>query len=204
MSRCCRRSATKSRLVRAYLEHFLRDAENTDAFSQFLQTRLSATRLCRNEVVVRHRPRRASGTRCCRRHSDKRFATPSKLRLAADNPKRFAADEPTQLKVDVKNVPELVVRIYEINTQSYYRTHDKPIDTDIDLDGLVATHEKKLTFNQPAVERHRETIDLPEISGRGVWIVDLVGKGVRARRWSVAVRLITSIHRCQRDGLHDH
>ena len=103
------------------------------------------------------------------------------VRLAAENPTRLSDDEITELIVDVKNIQDLVVRIYEINTQSYYRTHDDPIDTDIDLDGLVATHEKSFAYTQPAVERHRETIRLDEVSGRGVWIVDLVGKGRRAR-----------------------
>ena len=55
------------------------------------------------------------------------------------------------------------------------------VDTDIDLDGLIATNEQKIQYNQSAVIRHRERIELPKISGRGVWVVDLVGKGLRAR-----------------------
>ncbi len=172
--------ANEEPLVRAHLEHFLRDAENPDAFSQFLKPDYLRTVFAETKLLFGI-GREDQWYKMLSAPQRQAIRDATQVRLAADNPKRFAADEPTQLKVDVKNVPELVVRVYEINTPSYYRTHEKPIDTDIDLDGLVATHEKKLTFSQPAVERHREALDLPEISGRGVWIVDLVGKGVRAR-----------------------
>lgn len=167
-------------LVRAHLEHFLRDADSTHAYDQFLQPDylrrvFAETKLLFGVGDEQHWYKMLSASQ----RQTLRDAV--QLRLAADNPKRFSVDQPTQLNVALKNIQELVVRIYEINTQSYYRTHDKPIDTDIDLDGLVATHEKRLTFNQPAVRRHREVLELPEISSRGVWIVDLVGKGVRAR-----------------------
>ncbi len=167
-------------LVRAHLEHFLRDADTTDAFSQYLQPEYLRRVFAETKLLfgVGDEQRWYKMLSASQRQA---IRDAVQLRLAADNPKRFQVDQPTQLKVDLKNVQELVVRIYEINTQSYYRTHDKPIDTDIDLDGLVATHEKKLTFNQPAVQRHREVLELAEISQRGVWIVDLVGKGVRAR-----------------------
>lgn len=167
-------------LVRAHLEHFLRDAESPDEFSQYLQPAFLRRVFAETKLLYGvgdeqqwYRMLSASQRQSIRDAVE--------LRLSADNPKQFSADEPTRLNVDVKNVQELVLRIYEINGPSYYRTHDKPIDTDIDLDGLVATHERKLAYNQPAVERHREQLELTELSGRGVWIVDLVGKGLRAR-----------------------
>lgn len=167
-------------LVRTHLERFLRDAVNVDAFSQYLQPDYLRRVFAETKLLfgVGDEQRWYKMLSASQRQAVRDAV---ELRLAADNPKRLDADESAQLRVEIKNVQELVVRIYEINTQSYYRTHDEPIDTDIDLDGLVATHERKLTFNQPAVERHREVIELPEAADRGVWIVDLVGKGVRAR-----------------------
>ncbi len=103
------------------------------------------------------------------------------LRLTPNNPRGHSVSEPSKLIVDVKKVDQLVVRIYRINTHSFYRTHENAIDTDIDLDGLVATHQRTLKFSQSPLVRHRESIDLPEISGRGVWIIDLLGGGLRAR-----------------------
>jgi hypothetical protein len=167
-------------VVRAHLEHFLRDAENTDAFNAYLQSDYLRRVFAETKLLAGIGPEQ-QWYKLLSAAQRQEIRDAVQLRLAPDNPEQFAADQPTQLKVDVKNVDELVVRIYEIHTQSYYRSHDRPIDTDIDLDGLLATHERKLSFPQPAIQRHRETLELPEISGRGVWIVDLVGKGVRTR-----------------------
>ena len=166
-------------LVRTYLEHFLRDADNSEEFSPFLQPEylrqvFAETKLLAGVGDPDQWYRMLSGPQ------RQAIRDSVQLRLAAENPLRFD-DGPTDLIVDIKNIKDLVVRIYEINTHSYYRTHVREIDTDIDLDGLVATIEKTFTYNQPAVERHRETIRLDEISGRGVWVVDLVGEGLRAR-----------------------
>ncbi len=167
-------------LVRTYLEHFLKDAANADAFSEYLQPeylrRVFAETKLLNGVGAEdqwYKLLSASQRQAIRDATE--------LRLAPQNKIRYGSDDPTELIVDVKNIDELVVRIYEINTVSYYRTHEQLLDTDIDLDGLVATHEQSLDFNQPAVQRHREVLKLDQISGRGVWIVDLVGKGLRAR-----------------------
>ncbi len=167
-------------LVRSYLEHFLKDAPNPDSFAKLLQPDYLRQVFAETKLLYGvgdaeqwYRLLSASQRQAVRDRVE--------LRLSAQNPKRFSSDGPTRLQVDLKNVQELVVRIYEINTPSYYRNHEKAIDTDIDLDGLIATHERTLEFHRPAVQRHRETLNLDEITGRGVWVVDLVGKGLRAR-----------------------
>lgn len=167
-------------VVRAHLEHFLRNAKNTEAYSQYLRPEYLRAVFAETKLL--------SGVgdadqwyKLLNPAERKKVRDAVVIRITADNPRYFMADQPSELNVDIKNVDELVVRIYEVNTASYYRTNDKRIDTDIDLDGLVATHETKIAYDQPAVIRHRERLQLPEIGGRGVWIVDLVGKGVRAR-----------------------
>ncbi|MFK8113209.1 MAG: hypothetical protein AB8B91_13455 [Rubripirellula sp.] len=167
-------------LVRAHLEHFLRDAANTTAFDPFLQPEYLRQVFAETKLMAGigddeqwYKLLTAAQRQAIRAAVE--------LRLSTENVKRSNLDEPASLKVQLKGVKDLVVRIYEINTLSYYRTHDKAVDTDIDLDGLIATHERKIEFHQPAVQRHQEDLELPEIQGRGVWIVDLIGKGVRAR-----------------------
>ena len=166
-------------LVRTYLEHFLRDADDPEAFAQYLKPEylrrvFAETKLLSGLGDPDRWYRMLTGP------ERQAIRDSVQLRLADENPARFD-DGPTELSVDIKNIRDLVVRVYEINTDSYYRTHEKAIDTDIDLDGLVATHEKSFRYQHPAEVRHRETIRLDEITGRGVWIVDLVGEGLRAR-----------------------
>ncbi len=167
-------------LVRIYLQHFLKNAADTDAFKKYLKPDylrrvFAETKLLGGIGAEEQWYKMLDATQ------RKEVRDRVELRLSAENPAHFGDADKTQLKVDIKNVPELVVRMYQINTPAYYRHHSKLVNTDIDLDGLIATHEQKIKFNQPAVIRHRENIDLPEITGRGVWVVDLVGKGLRAR-----------------------
>ncbi len=167
-------------VVRAHLEHFLRDADNTKVFEPYLQPDYLRRVFAETKLLAGVGP------------PDRwyRMLTPSQrqairdkveVRLSVENRERYAGDDPAELLVDIKNVEELVIRVYEINSLAYHRTHTEPIDTDMDLDGLVATAERRIEYSQPAVVRHREQIEFPEIEGRGVWVVDLVGEGVRAR-----------------------
>jgi len=167
-------------LVRTLLELFLKDAESTAEFDGLLRTEYLQQVFAESKLLAGIGP------------TDRWYAMlPSgraqtlrervELTLAPENPLRHDPAGETSLKVDIKNVDSLVVRIYQINTESYYRTRDQLVDTDIDLDALVPTIERKIAYSQDAVRRHRETLPLDEIQGRGVWIVDLLGGGLRAR-----------------------
>ena len=167
-------------LVRAYLEHFLKDAPNTNEFSglileDYLQRVFAETKLMNGigDEQVWYRVLKPAERQQLRDRKE--------LRLSANNIRLLNAEAKSVLRVDLKNISELMVRVYELNTESFYRTHEEDLDTDLDLDGLVATSERSLKFSQPAIIRHREEIDLSSITGRGVWIVDLVGDGLRAR-----------------------
>ena len=167
-------------VVRAYLEHFLSNEPNAESFAKYLKPdylrRVFAETKLLGGFGAEEQWYKMLGADQRQEIRDR-----VELKLSVENPQHFSDTEKTELLVDLKNLPELVVRTYQINTPSYYRHHTKLVNTDIDLDGLIATHEQKFQYNQPAVRRHREKIELPGISGRGVWIVDLVGKGLRAR-----------------------
>lgn len=186
-------------VVRAHLEHFLEDEVKADAFAKYLKPDylrrvFAETKLMRGVGSEEQWYKMLNAT------ERQRIRDQVELRLSVDNPSYFDDANVTRLKVEIKNIPEIVIRMYEINTPSYYRNHQKPIDTDIDLDGLIASHERKLTFNQAAVIRHNEELALPEIMGRGVWVVDLVGKGLRARALIRRGR-IDHVHSSSADGM---
>ena len=167
-------------VVRAYLEHFLEDAVDADAFAKYLKPDY-LRRVFAETKLMRGVGAEEQWYKLLNTAERQQVRDRVELQLSIDNPRYFEDAKETRLKVEVKNIPEIVIRIYEINTPAYYRNHQKPIDTDIELDGLIASHERKLKFNQAAVIRHKEELDLAEIKGRGVWVVDLVGKGLRAR-----------------------
>jgi len=50
------------------------------------------------------------------------------IKLKICNKDVFKVEEPVLLKVDVKNVPELVIKVFEINLETYYKKNLKKFD----------------------------------------------------------------------------
>ncbi|MDQ3625339.1 MAG: hypothetical protein M3463_23145, partial [Verrucomicrobiota bacterium] len=97
------------------------------------------------------------------------------------NPPFHSPGEDVKLDLVVKNVPKLIVRIYEINTLSFFLTRNRQLNTDVQLDGLVANRESTHDFtNEPAgrnpFRRLPRTFKFPELKGkRGAWMIEFIG-----------------------------
>jgi len=118
------------------------------------------------------------------------------LDFSPANPQVFAPADAVSLNVSVKNVPKLIVRIYEINALTYYLTQNRQLNTDLNLDGLIANSERTHAFDDAAGQspfrRTERPFDLPELKGkRGAWIVEFIGGGkssralIRKGQWEV-------------------
>lgn len=169
-----------SQLVQRCLEHFLKDAANVDEFAkllnrEYLERVLAETKILNGvgDAATWYAKLSAVDQKALRERVE--------LRFAPHNQHQFSAADDVRLQVELKNVPQLIVKIYKINTLNHYRNRPEPINTDIDLDGLVANVEQKIEYTQAAQLRHAESIALPDLSGRGVWVVDLLGGGQRCR-----------------------
>jgi hypothetical protein len=103
------------------------------------------------------------------------------LAWCAHNPTRFAADASIALEVDVKNVSELVVKVFRIDPLAYFQHHHREVDAAIDLDGLAASHERVMLFAEPAIRRVRRRIELPSCARPGSYVIDLIGNGISSR-----------------------
>ena len=97
------------------------------------------------------------------------------------NPTRFGATEPVVLEIDVKNVPELVVKVFRVDPLAYFQHQQKEVGTDLDLDGLAASHELVQRYSEPPVRKVRRRIELPMCAPAGTYVVDLIGNGISSR-----------------------
>ncbi len=90
-------------------------------------------------------------------------------------------DEVT-LDLHVKNIPRLLIKVFEINTENVHRATGRQVNTDLDLDGLVANQEFSQDYNDPPLQRSRRTFTFPQLNGkRGVWIIEFIGGGKSSR-----------------------
>ncbi len=94
----------------------------------------------------------------------------------------WAPEDEVSLDVGMKNVPRVIVRIFEINTENVHRSTGKEVDTDLDLDGLTANAERTYDYTEAPLLRTKRSFTLPELKGkRGVWIVEFIGGGKSSR-----------------------
>ena len=103
------------------------------------------------------------------------------LRWCVHNPTRFGVGEPIALDVDTKHVDELVVKVFRIDPIAYFQLQKREVNTDLDLDGLAASHELVLRFTEPPVRRARRRIELPMCARTGTYVIDLIGNGMSSR-----------------------
>lgn len=167
-------------LVRGYLEHFMLSADSPQEFLPYI-----------NDVYLRHlfaevkivnglgEPERWAAQlppelyQQIRDRVDVDFAATSKV--------YYAADEPVSLDVYVKNVPTLLVKVFEINAEHWYRTQQREVDANINLDGLVAGIEETKTYSEPPQRRMLRRLEFPQLTRPGVYVIDLIGGGKASR-----------------------
>jgi len=167
-------------LVRALVAGFLVDAADTREFEPFLEKgwleRLFAeTKLLAGlgEPAKHAAVLGPAAYRALRDRVD--------IEILPSNPATFAPDAPVALEVAVKNVPELAVRIFEIDTLAHYRGTLAEVDTDIPLDGLEPTAETVLRSEDDALRRSVRRVELPQLARPGIYVVDFVGNGRSSR-----------------------
>ncbi len=103
------------------------------------------------------------------------------LDFAFTNKQVFGADEPVHLDLDVKNVEALIVKVFEINAQNYYRQYGREVNTDINLDGLVANEDRTESYSEPPLRRVRRHFEFPSLEKPGVYVIDFIGNGRASR-----------------------
>ena len=169
-----------SSLVHRYLEHFFKTDANVDAVStvldrDYLRRVFASTKILYGLGDAKTYYAQLSPD------EQRELQTRVELKFAINNPAFYRPSDSVRLTLDVKNAPELLVKIYRLNARNILMQQKQPIGTNLDLDGLVANIEKRFTYAQAADLRHREVLEMPELDGGGVWVVDALAGGQRSR-----------------------
>ena len=100
------------------------------------------------------------------------------------------------IHLNITNVPKLQVKVFEINTDNYYRKFKTQFSSDINLDGLVAKHEEEHRYETiEAHVQHSETFKFGSTyNGRGLFVIEFLGNGISSRA-VVKKGALTLIHK---------
>lgn len=101
--------------------------------------------------------------------------------FAKTNQRYYAPDDAVSLDVFIKNVPTLIVKVFEINAANFYRDTDREVNTDINLDGLVASREQTIGYKDSPLRRVKRHFEFPELNKRGTYVIDFIGNGKASR-----------------------
>ncbi|MFC1757418.1 hypothetical protein ACFL2H_01445, partial [Planctomycetota bacterium] len=103
------------------------------------------------------------------------------IRFDSGNRTRYGATDQVNLSLEIKNVPALLVKVYRINAANYYQQTKHEINTNINLDGLVAKHEQTYEYGDAPVRRATRQFSFPQLDRAGTYIIDFIGNGISSR-----------------------
>jgi len=167
-------------LIRQYLMRFLKTAGDYNAFLPWVADDY-LKRIFAETKIVHGLGDRANWAGLLSPEEYKALLERVDLEFAPTNAEFYNVDEQVTIDLFTKNVQSLIVKVFRINTENYYRQYQRRVNTDIKLDGLVANHEQVYTYDDPPLRRVKRTFQFPEISEKGVYVVDFIGNGKSSR-----------------------
>jgi hypothetical protein len=131
-------------------------------------------------------------------HASTQFEEKRNLEITWKNKRKFKHGVPVTLYLKVKNVPELTYKVFEVDTETYYKKNGQEISDSLDLDGLIPEKTYKFTYGHPKYQEHIEELVFEDITNKekGVFIVELVGGGLSSRALikKGSLKLLTQEH----------
>lgn len=168
-------------LVREYLERFFIDDESYNRFSPFvhepfLKQVFAETKLL-NGIGNPEQWFSMLSPEGVQQLKDR-----VEIAFSPANREHLGAADEVSLTATLKNVKELLVKVYEVNALNFYLDRKEEINTDLNLDGLVANEEKVYHYDDAPIRRRTETFTFNSLNNkRGVWVIELIGNGISSR-----------------------
>jgi hypothetical protein len=165
-------------LLEKYLEHFFLEGAKTDKFAEYLENQF-LREVWENTMLMAGKDVNMNANNTARLEN---LGSQVRIKIQPNNKDCFKPGEDISLKVELKNVPTLFVKVFEINTENYYRKTMDYFKTDINLDGLVASIEKTIEHKEPPQIRFYKELTFPELKDKlGLYVIELIGNGKSSR-----------------------
>ena len=107
----------------------------------------------------------------------------SYIKFKGDNKELFEIGESVQVKLSIKNIERIWTKVFEMNSENYYRNKLAPFQTDVNLEGVVASFESVEETKESKGGRVIEkSLSLDMLQGKvGLFIVEVIGGGCSSR-----------------------
>ena len=103
------------------------------------------------------------------------------IEFSRTNRTQYGAGDAVTLTAEIKNVGELIVKIFEVDAVAVFDRFGALNVSTLDLDGLVPSEEFRYEYDTPPLSRHEETFTFESLEGSGIYLVEMIGGGVSSR-----------------------
>ena len=114
-------------------------------------------------------------------HRVKELVEEKRCAVTDDNRMFYGVGDEVSVRVELKNVETVEVRLFELNTLSFFQNNDGPLAASIDLDGLKPLQTQSFSYSLPQAVSHVETFVFPQMDHRGVFVVDFIAGMLNSR-----------------------
>lgn len=167
-------------LVRDYLHQFLKTKADLNEFAPYIESNYLKTQYATSNIL-KGQGDVETWASMLTPEAYKAIVERVDLEFAATNASLFKPADPVQLKLFTKNIDKLIVKIFEVNSENYYRRFGREIDTDINLDGLVPNEQLTFEYSEPPAKRVERKFEFPNLKDRSVYVIDFIGNGKSSR-----------------------
>jgi hypothetical protein len=169
----------ENKLIETYLNHFFKSMTNFGQFEkyftpEFLKRQFYTAKIQSGENID-------NITKIFGEAELTEMRESKKLKFVSWNKNRFNLGDEITLTLEIKNVQNFCVNIFEINTESYYRKNKSEIHERINLTGLIPS--KSVEYNLTTAPIISQIMDFKDLfpNKRGVFIVEFIGGGLSSR-----------------------
>ena len=170
-------SANEDSLLKNFLSHFFAQRDTIEPYHNYIKKEFLDKLFAETKVLQGADP---SEFPVLNPGTLKGLKETVEVEPAPTNQKFFARDEEVTVTMDIKNVPKLLIRVLELNTYSYYKNFMKPIEPNINIDGLVPQKEIQVEYTQSSFVRHQEVFRFDELKA-GAFVIEFIGNGRYSR-----------------------
>ena len=171
-----------NKLIELYLTNYFVKHKKIDPFDIYLKTEFlnqlfQKTRLYEGEVIPNISDILTASI-------IKSIQDEKLISICKYNREFFGKNDEVSLFIELKNIPNLNIKIFEISTEAYYLKNKAEIAATISLDGLIAKEELFFDFsNAPPQKKSIREFKFASITNKshGVFIVDFIGNGLSSR-----------------------
>ena len=105
------------------------------------------------------------------------------IKICKNNKECFEGNEEVKILIELKNISNLSIKIFEFCPENYYLTNKKELDDNFNLEGLIASEEKQFTFNEASIVKSIKEFKFESITAkkRGIFFIEFIGDGMSSR-----------------------